>query len=174
MLKISELSEILADPDRLLAVIRGELTEIRDTYADARRTEIVEAYSSLEMEDLIPEEDVVVTLSHGGYAKAQSTSDYQVQRRGGRGRAATKVKDEDFIDKLFVANTHDTLLCFTSTGKVFWLKVYQVPRAGHGARGRPMVNLLPLEPDERINAVLPVRQFTEDNYVFMATSDGTV
>jgi DNA gyrase subunit A len=99
------------------------------------------------MEDLIPEEDVVVTLSHGGYAKAQSVSDYQVQRRGGRGRAAATVKEEDFIDKLFIANTHDTLLCFTSTGKMYWLKVYQVPRAGRGARGRPMVNLLPLEPE---------------------------
>ena len=174
LVKIREFSEILADPDRLIAVIRAELNEIRDNYADARRTEIVQVHSSLEIEDLIPEEDVVVTFSHGGYAKAQSVSDYQVQRRGGRGRAATKVKDEDFIDKLFVANTHDTLLCFTSTGKVYWLKVYQVPRAGHGARGRPMVNLLPLEPEERINAVLPVRQFTDSNYIFMATSDGTV
>jgi DNA gyrase subunit A len=172
--RIRELSEILADPDRLIAVIRGELNEIRDNYADARRTEIVQVHSSLELEDLIPEEDVVVTLSHGGYAKAQSVSDYQVQRRGGKGRAAAKVKDEDFIDKLFVANTHDTLLCFTSTGKVYWLKVYEVPRAGPGARGRPMVNLLPLEPEERINAVLPVRQFTDHNFIFMATSDGTV
>ncbi|MEO7386351.1 MAG: DNA gyrase subunit A [Gammaproteobacteria bacterium] len=172
--KIREFSEILADPDKLITVIRAELAEIRDNYADARRTEIVQVHSSLEIEDLIPEEDVVVTLSHGGYAKAQSVSDYQVQRRGGRGRAATKVKDEDFIDKLFVANTHDTLLCFTSTGKVYWLKVYEVPRASHGARGRPMVNLLPLEPNERINAVLPVRQFTDNNYIFMATSDGTV
>jgi DNA gyrase subunit A len=172
--RIREFSEILADPEKLIAVIRAELNEIRNNYADARRTEIVQVHSSLEIEDLIPEEDVVVTLSHGGYAKAQSVSDYQVQRRGGRGRAATKVKDEDFIDKLFVANTHDTLLCFTSTGKVYWLKVYEVPRAGHGARGRPMVNLLPLEPDERINAVLPVRQFTQDNFIFMATSSGTV
>lgn len=172
--RIREYTEILADPDKLVGVIRRELTEIRDNYADARRTEIVQVHSSLETEDLIPEEDVVVTLSHGGYAKAQGVSDYQVQRRGGKGRAATGVRDEDFIDKLFVANTHDTLLCFTSTGKVYWLKVYEVPRAGHGARGRPMINLLPLEPDERINAVLPVRQFSESNYVFMATSDGTV
>ncbi len=172
--RIREYTEILANPERLIAVIRAELIEIRDNYADARRTEIVQDHSSLEMEDLIPEEDVVVTLSHGGYAKAQSVSDYQVQRRGGRGRTAAKVKEEDFIDKLFIANTHDTLLCFTSTGKMYWLKVYQVPRAGHGARGRPMVNLLPLEPDERINAVLPVRQFSESNYIFMATSDGTV
>ncbi len=172
--RIREFTEILADPDKLIAVIKAELAEIRDNYADKRRTEIVQAHSSLETEDLIPQEDVVVTLSHGGYAKAQSISDYHVQRRGGRGRSATGVKDEDFIDKLFIANTHDTLLCFTSTGKVYWLKVYEVPRAGHGARGRPMVNLLPLEPEERINAVLPVRQFTTDNYIFMATSDGTV
>ncbi len=172
--RIREFTEILADPDKLIAVIRGELGEIRDNYADKRRTEIVQVHSSLETEDLIPEEDVVVTLSHQGYAKAQSVSDYQVQKRGGRGRAATRVKEDDFVDKLFVANTHDTLLCFTSTGKVYWLKVYQVPRAGHGARGRPMVNLLPLEPEERINAVLPVRQFSDHNYIFMATSDGTV
>jgi DNA gyrase subunit A len=172
--RIREFTDILADPDKLLALIRKELAEIRQQYADPRRTEIVQAHSSLAVEDLIPEEDVVVTLSHGGYAKAQSVSDYQVQRRGGRGRSATKVKDEDFIDKLFIANTHDTLLCFTSLGKVYWLKVYEVPRSGHGARGRPMVNLLPLEPAERINAVLPVRQFTDSNFIFMATSHGTV
>ena len=174
LVRIREFTEILADPEKLIAVIRAELAEIRDNYADKRRTEIVQVHSSLETEDLIPEEDVVVTLSHQGYAKAQSVRDYQVQKRGGRGRAATRVKEDDFVDKLFVANTHDTLLCFTSTGKVYWLKVYQVPRAGHGARGRPMVNLLPLEPDERINAVLPVRQFTDHNFIFMATSDGTV
>ncbi len=172
--KIREYTAILADPERLLAVIRDELREVRDQYGDARRTEIVQAHEMLAIEDLIPEEDVVVTLSHGGYAKAQSVSDYQVQRRGGRGRSATRVKEEDFIDKLFVANSHDTLLCFTSHGKVYWLKVYEVPRAGHGARGKPMVNLLPLEADERINAILPVRQYTDTSYVFMATSHGTV
>jgi len=174
LVKIKEFTEILSDPDKLLDVIRTELRDVRERYADPRRTEIIASHSSLGMEDLIPEEDVVVTLSHGGYAKAQSLSDYQVQRRGGRGRAAARVKDEDFIDKLFVANSHDTLLCFTSRGKVYWLKVYEVPRAGRGARGRPMVNLLPLENDERINAVLPVRQFDPDHFVFMATSEGTV
>jgi len=174
LVKIKEFSNILADPDKLLDVIRDELREVRERYADPRRTEIVASHSSLGLEDLIPEEEVVVTLSHGGYAKAQSLSDYQVQRRGGRGRAAARMKDEDFIDKLFIANSHDTLLCFTSRGKVYWLKVYEVPRAGRGARGRPMVNLLPLESDERINAVLPVRQFDPDHYVFMVTSEGTV
>jgi DNA gyrase subunit A len=174
LVKIKEFSDILADPDKLLDVIRDELREVRERYADPRRTEIVASHSSLGLEDLIPEEEVVVTLSHGGYAKAQSLSDYQVQRRGGRGRAAARMKDEDFIDKLFIANSHDTLLCFTSRGKVYWLKVYEVPRAGRGARGRPMVNLLPLESDERINAVLPVRQFDPDHYVFMVTSEGTV
>jgi len=155
-------------------VIRGELADVRERYADARRTEIIESHESLSIEDLVPEEDVVVTLSHGGYAKAQSLADYQVQRRGGRGRAAARVKDEDFIDKLFVANTHDTLLCFTSLGRLFWLKVYQVPRASREARGRPIVNLLPLEQGERVNAVLPIRDFEADKYVFMATSQGVV
>jgi DNA gyrase subunit A len=167
-------TEILQNPDRLMAVIRAELTEIRERFADPRRTEIVESHESLSIEDLVPEEDVVVTLSHGGYAKAQSLADYQVQRRGGRGRAATRVKDEDFIDKLFVANTHDTLLCFTSRGRLFWLKVYQLPRASREARGRPIVNLLPLEEGERVNAVLPIRDFEPDKYVFMATSQGVV
>jgi DNA gyrase subunit A len=171
---IRNFTEILKDPDKLMAVIRAELTEIRERYADPRRTEIVESHESLSMEDLVPEEDVVVTLSHGGYAKAQSLADYQVQRRGGRGRAAAKVKDEDFIDKLFVANTHDTLLCFTSLGRLFWLKVYQVPRASREARGRPIVNLLPLEEGERVNAVLPIRDYEQDKYVFMATSQGVV
>jgi DNA gyrase subunit A len=171
---IRAFTEILQIPDRLMAVIRAELTEIREKYADPRRTEIVESHESLSMEDLVPEEDVVVTLSHGGYAKAQSLTDYQVQRRGGRGRAAARVKDEDFIDKLFVANTHDNLLCFTSRGRLFWLKVYQVPRASREARGRPIVNLLPLEEGERVNAVLPIRDFEPDKYVFMATSQGIV
>ena len=150
------------------------MEEIRENYADERRTEIVEAHDDVTIEDLIPEEDVVVTLSHGGYAKAQPLDSYQAQKRGGRGRSATKVKDEDFIEKLFVANSHDTLLCFSSRGKVYWLKVYQVPRASRGARGKPLINLLPLEEDERINAVLPVREYSDDRYVFMATSKGRV
>jgi DNA gyrase subunit A len=172
--KIKELSTILADPDQLLRVIREELVEIRDNYGDARRTEIIQDHSDLSTEDLIHPEEVVVTLSHGGYAKAQPIDVYQAQRRGGRGRSATRVKGEDFIDKLFVANTHDTLLCFSSRGKMYWLKVYQVPQASRGSRGKPIVNLLPLESDERINAVLPIRQFDADSFVFMATSRGRV
>lgn len=172
--KINTLSTILSDPDELLSVIRLELEEIRDAYGDERRSEINVDHSDLIAEDLIPEEEVVVTLSHGGYAKAQPVDVYQAQRRGGRGRSAAKVKDEDFIDKLFIANTHDTLLCFSSRGKMYWLKVYQVPQASRGARGKPIVNLLPLEADERINAVLPIREFAEDSFVFMATSGGTV
>ncbi|MEQ9561533.1 MAG: DNA gyrase subunit A [Woeseiaceae bacterium] len=172
--KIKELSDILADPDKLLAVIRQELMEIRDNYGDKRRTEIVQDHSDLQIEDLISDEEVVVTLSHGGYAKAQPIADYQAQRRGGRGRSAAKVKDEDFIDKLFVASTHDTILCFSSRGKMYWLKVYQVPQASRGSRGKPIVNLLPLEESERINAVLPIREFGADSFIFMATSGGTV
>ncbi len=172
--KIKEFSNILADPDELLRVIRAELIEIRDAFGDERRTEIIKDHTDLSDEDLIPQEEVVVTLSHGGYAKAQPVGAYQAQRRGGRGRSATKVKDEDFIDKLFVANTHDTLLCFSSRGKMYWLKVYQVPQASRGSRGKPIVNLLPLEEDERINAVLPTKEFDASNFVFMATSRGTV
>jgi len=172
--KIKELSNILADPDELLRVIREELAQVRDNFGDTRRTEIVKDHTDLSTEDLILPEEVVVTLSHGGYAKAQPTDVYQAQRRGGRGRSAARVKDEDFIDKLFVANTHDTLLCFSSRGKIYWLKVYQVPQASRGSRGKPIVNLLPLEPAERINAVLPIQQFNADNFVFMATSTGRV
>jgi DNA gyrase subunit A len=172
--KIKQFSSILADPDKLLNVIREELVEVRDRYGDDRRTEIVQDHSDLQVEDLIPQEDVVVTLSHGGYAKAQPIGAYQAQRRGGRGRSATKVKDEDFVDTLFVANTHDTMLCFSSRGKLYWLKVYQVPQASRGSRGKPIVNLLPLEPGERINAVLPAREFDPSWFVFMVTSGGTV
>ncbi|MGI9236610.1 MAG: DNA gyrase subunit A [Woeseiaceae bacterium] len=172
--KIKDLSDILSNPDRLINVIREELIEMRDNYGDERRTEIVQDHSDLSVEDLIPEEEVVVTLSHGGYAKAQPIDVYQAQKRGGRGRSATKVKDEDFIDNLFVANTHDTILCFSSRGKMYWLKVYQVPQASRGSRGKPIVNLLPLEQDERINAVLPIREYDQGHFVFMATSGGTV
>jgi DNA gyrase subunit A len=166
--------QILSDPDKLQEVIRSELDEVRERYVDARRTEIVEDYNDLTIEDLIPEASLVVTLSHAGYAKAQPVEAYQAQRRGGRGRAAARVKDEDFIDQLFVAHSHDTLLCFSSRGKVYWLKVYQLPQAGSGSRGRPIVNLLPLEDGERINTVLPVKAYEEDKYVFFATSRGTV
>ncbi len=172
--RIKQFSNVLADPDKLLRVIRQELEEVRDAYGDDRRTEIDTDHTDLSDEDLIPQEEVVVTLSHLGYAKAQPVGDYRAQRRGGRGRSAAKVKDEDFIDKLFVANTHDTLLCFSSRGKMYWLKVYQVPQASRGSRGKPIVNLLPLEEGERINAVLPTKKFQADNFVFMATSRGTV
>jgi len=171
---IKELIEILSNPERLLDVIRGELEEIRDNYADERRSEIMQDELDFNMEDLITEEDVVVTFSHEGYAKSQQLDVYNTQRRGGRGKSATTMKTEDFIDKLFVANTHDTLLCFSSRGKVYWLKVYQLPMAGRGSRGKPIVNLLPLEEGERINAVMPVREYEENNFVFMATSSGTV
>ncbi len=172
--KIIDLLEILQDPERLLAVIREELEEIRDHYGDKRRTEITDAQADLTMEDLIPEENVVVTLSHAGYAKSQPLDTYRAQRRGGRGKAATSVKAEDFVDQLFVANTHDTILCFSSRGKVYWLKVYALPQAGRTARGKPIVNLLPLQEDERINVVLPVKEYREDAYVVMVASSGTV
>jgi DNA gyrase subunit A len=171
---VRQFLEILSDPARLMSVIREELEEILEQYGDERRTEILEHRVNLSMEDLITEEDVVVTLSHAGYAKSQSLDRYRAQRRGGTGKSATKVKDEDFIDELFIANTHDTLLCFTSRGKVYWLKVYELPQASHVSRGKPIVNLLPLEKDERINAVLPVREFPEDQYVFFATRQGIV
>jgi DNA gyrase subunit A len=174
IVNIQTFLEILANPDKLQEVIRTELTEVRAAYADKRRTEIVENYDDLTVEDLIPEETVVVTLSHAGYAKSQPAGVYQAQRRGGRGRTAARVKDEDFIDQLFVANSHDTVLCFSSRGKAYWLKVYQVPQAAPGARGRPIVNLLPLEEGERINAILPVKAFEEDKFVFLATKHGTV
>jgi DNA gyrase subunit A len=171
---IRDLSDILARPERLLAVIRAELLEIREQYGDARRTRIEADESDLTIEDLITPQDVVVTLSHGGYAKAQPVSEYRAQGRGGRGKSATAVKDEDFVDKLFVANTHDTLLCFSTHGQLYWLKVYRLPQAGRGSRGKPIVNLLPLEDGERITAVLPIREYGEDHFVFMATARGTV
>jgi DNA gyrase subunit A len=171
---IRDLSDILARPERLLEVIRAELLAIKEQYGDARRTRIDADESDLTIEDLITPEDVVVTLSHGGYAKAQPVSEYRAQGRGGRGKSATSVKDEDFVDKLFVANTHDTLLCFSNLGQLYWLKVYRLPQAGRGSRGKPIVNLLPLEPEERITAVLPIREYEDGRYVFMATASGTV
>jgi DNA gyrase subunit A len=171
---IEDLLDILGNPDRLLRVIRDELEEMIALYEDERRTEINAIGEDLGMEDLIPDEEVVVTFSHEGYAKSQTLDTYRSQRRGGRGKAATKMKDEDFIEKLFVASTHDTLLCFSSRGKLYWLKVYQLPMGSRTARGRPMVNLLPLEEGERINAVLPIREYADDQYVFMATASGVV
>ena len=172
--KIKALSLILGDPERLAEVIRGELEEIREAFGDERRTEIVETRVDLTLEDLIPEENVVVTLSHSGYAKSQPTTSYQAQRRGGRGKSATRIKDEDFIDQLWAVNSHDTLLCFSTRGKMYWLKVYELPQAGRGSRGRPIVNLLPLEAEERITAVLPIREYTEGQFIFMVTEKGTV
>ena len=171
---IQDLMDILARPERLMQVIRAELVDIQERYGDARKTEIITDHLDLSMEDLITEEDVVVTLSHAGYAKSQSLDVYRSQRRGGKGKSATSMKDEDFIDKLFIASTHDTVLCFSSRGKVYWLKVYEFPQASRAARGKPIINLLPLEEGERINAVLPIREFAEDKFVFMATADGTV
>lgn len=172
--KIDNLLRILSSPEQLMEVIRTELLEIREQYGDERRTEIISTHQDLSLEDLISQEDVVVTLSHAGYAKSQPLSSYTAQRRGGKGKAAASVREEDFIDKLFVANTHDTILCFSSFGKAYWLKVYELPQAGRTARGKPIVNLLPLQEGERITAVLPVTEFSEDKYIFMATSSGTV
>ena len=171
---IAELLYILATPARLMEVIREELEAIRDEFGDERRTEITNASHDLSMEDLITEEDVVVTLSHEGYVKYQILSDYQAQRRGGKGKAATKMKEEDFIERLLIANTHDTILCFSDRGKLYWLKVFQLPLASRTARGRPIVNILPLEDGERITAILPVREYEEDKFIIMATASGTV
>jgi DNA gyrase subunit A len=172
--QIKELMRILSEPDALMQVIREELTALKDQFADERRTEIVRDHLNLTMEDLITPEDVVVTLSHAGYAKYQPLDRYRAQRRGGRGRSATKTKDEDFVERFWVTNTHDTLLVFTSAGKVYKTKVYELPQAGHNSRGRPMVNLLPLDAGERINAVLPTREFPDDWFVFFATRSGRV
>jgi DNA gyrase subunit A len=172
--RIVDLSDILARPERLTQVVRSELIEVREHYGDARRTEINRDHVDLATEDLIEPQDMVVTLSHAGYAKAQPLTEYQTQRRGGRGKAATAVRDEDFVEKLFVAHTHDTLLCFSNRGKVYWLRVFELPQAGRGSRGKPLVNLMPLEEGEKINAVLPVKQFDDEHFVFMATSLGTV
>ena len=171
---IEGLIRILENPDVLLEVIRTELLNIREEFGDARRSEIRHSEEDLDILDLIAPEDVVVTLSHAGYAKRQPASAYRAQRRGGRGRSAAATKEEDFIDQLWLVNTHDTLLTFTSSGRVFWLSVYQLPDAGSNARGRPIINWIPLEPGERVQAVLPVREYAEDQYVLFATQDGTV
>jgi DNA gyrase subunit A len=172
--EIAEYLDILASQERLMGVIREELENIRSEYGDERRTEIVATRRHLTLEDLIAEEDMVVTLSHGGYAKIQPITDYQAQKRGGRGKSASAIKDEDFIEHLLIASTHDTILCFSNRGKVYWLKVYDIPVASRQSRGRPVVNLLPLEADERITTILPIREYTEGHYIFMATEKGTV
>ncbi len=172
--EIAEYLHILADPEKLKTVIREELQQIATDFGDARRSEITTSQHDLSIEDLITEEDRVVTISHGGYAKTQPLTDYQAQRRGGMGKSATAVKDEDFVEHLLIASSHDTILCFTNVGKVYWLKVYQIPLAGRGSRGRPMVNLLPLDATERLTSILPVREYLADHFIFMATADGTV
>jgi DNA gyrase subunit A len=172
--QIDEYLFILGSDIRLMEVVREELVAIKEQYSDERRTEIMQNHSDLSDEDLITEEDMVVTMSHEGYVKSQPLSDYKAQRRGGRGKSATATKELDYVDKLIVANTHDTILCFSSQGKVYWLKVYQLPVASRAARGRPFVNLLPLEQGEKINAMLPIREFTDTKFIFMATSAGTV
>lgn len=172
--EIAALIFILESPARLMEVIEEELQEVHENFSDPRRTEITESEADLCMEDLIVEEDVVVTLSHEGYVKYQPLTDYEAQRRGGKGKSATKMKDEDFIEKLLVASTHDTILCFSTRGRLYWLKTFQLPLASRQARGRPIVNILPLEEGERITAILPVREYEDDKYVFMATANGTV
>ncbi|MFT7528086.1 MAG: DNA gyrase subunit A [Arenicella sp.] len=174
LIKIAEFIDILENTGRLMEVIREELIEIKEQYGDERRTEILDQKIDLTLEDMIAEEDLVVTLSHEGYAKSQPLSDYRAQRRGGKGKSATKTKDEDFVERMFVANSHDTILCFSDAGKVYWLKVYDLPQAGRNARGKPIVNLLPLDGEEHITAILSVKEFTQGSHVFMATSDGTV
>ena len=172
--EIADFLDILGDPERLKLVIREELEEIVAEFGDERRTEITASQHDLTVEDLITEEDRVVTISHGGYAKTQPLSDYQAQRRGGMGKSATAVKDEDFVEHLLIASTHATILCFSNLGKVYWLKVYQIPLAGRNSRGRPMVNLLPLEESERVTSILPIEEYTDGHYIFMATANGTV
>ena len=171
---ITDLLDILARPERITAIIVEELAAIRNQFGDPRRSEIVMSTAEINIEDLITPEDMVVTLSHGGYFKRQPLADYRAQRRGGRGKQATSMKDEDFIDRLFVANTHDYVLCFSSRGRVYWLKVYEVPEGTRNSRGKPIVNLFPLIEGEKITAVLPVKEFDDGHFVFMATSEGTV
>jgi DNA gyrase subunit A len=172
--EIVDLIGILENPDRLLTVIRDELAQLRQDFGDERRTVILRSQEDLDVLDLIEPEDVVVTLSHAGYAKRQPVSTYRAQKRGGKGRSATAIKEEDFVSQVWVVNTHDTLLTFTSSGRVYWLKVHRIPDAGPNSRGKPIVNLLPLEAEERVQAVVPVREYSADRYVFFATSQGTV
>ena len=174
LIEIADFLDILTDSERLKLVIREELEEIVTEFGDERRTVISASQHDLTVEDLITEEDRVVTISHGGYAKTQPLSDYQAQRRGGVGKAALAVKDEDFVEHLLIASTHATMLCFSNLGKVYWLKVYLIPLAGRNSRGRPMVNLLPLEAGERVTSILPVEEYAEGHYIFMATANGTV
>ncbi len=171
---IADLLDILAKPERVTRIVRDELTAIRDQFGDKRRSEIIAQGVDLSIEDLIAPEDMVVTLSHGGYMKAQPVDEYRAQKRGGRGKQATATKEDDFVDRMFIANTHDYILCFSNRGRVYWLKVYNVPQGSRASRGKPIVNLVPLADNEKITAILPVREFTENQFVFMATAMGTV
>ena len=172
--KITDLLDILARPERVTQIIHDELVAVKAQYGDKRRSEIITHTQDMSMEDLIAPEDVVVTLSHGGYMKAQKLDEYRAQKRGGRGKQATATKEDDFIDNLFIANTHDYILCFSNRGRVYWLKVYDVPQGSRISRGKPIINLLPLLEGEKINAILPVKEFSDDKFIFFATSDGTV
>ncbi|BBI99200.1 DNA gyrase subunit A [Ferrigenium kumadai] len=172
--KITDLLDILAKPERVTQIIGEELAAVKAQFGDKRRSEIITHTQEMSMEDLIAPEDVVVTLSHGGYMKAQKLDEYSAQKRGGRGKQATATKEDDFIDNLFIANTHDYILCFSNRGRAYWLKVYEVPQGSRISRGKPIVNLLPLEEGEKINAILPVKEFSEDKFVFFATAEGTV
>lgn len=174
MERIADFLDILSRPERITLIIKDELAAMRQQFGDKRRSEIVVNTQDLSMEDLIAPEDVVVTLSHSGYIKSQPLDDYRAQKRGGRGKQATGTKEDDFIDNLFIANTHDYILCFSSRGRVYWIKVYSVPQGGRASRGKPIVNLVQLEPGEKINAILPIKAFDENRYIFMATSFGTV
>jgi DNA gyrase subunit A len=171
---IEDLLDILSKPERVSAIIAEELAEVKREFADPRRSEIVVNGEDIRLEDLIAPEDVVVTLSHAGYVKAQAIDEYRAQKRGGRGKQAATTKEDDFIEKLFIANTHDYVLCFSNKGKVYWIKVYEVPQGSRTSRGKPIVNLLKMDEDERINAILPVREFREDRFVFFATQEGVV
>jgi DNA gyrase subunit A len=171
---IVDLLDVLAKPARIIDIVKGELTAIREQYGDKRRSEIVAQGENLSLEDLITPQDMVVTVSHGGYMKAQPVDEYRAQKRGGRGKQATATKEDDFIERMFMANTHDFILCFSNRGRVYWLKVYNVPQGTRAARGKPIVNLVPLVENEKITAILPVKEFSEGRYVFMATAQGTV
>ncbi|MCL4760955.1 MAG: DNA gyrase subunit A, partial [Burkholderiales bacterium] len=174
MALIADLVDILANPGRVTAIVRDELAAVRDQFGDKRRSEIVASGVEMSMEDLITPQDMVVTMSHGGYMKAQPVDEYRAQKRGGRGRQAAATKEDDFIERMFIANTHDHILCFSSRGRVYWLKVYGVPQGTRASRGKPIVNLVPLAENEKITAILPVREFAEGQFVFMATASGTV
>jgi DNA gyrase subunit A len=174
MERIADLLDILANAARVTQIIRDELTQVMEQFGDKRRSVIVTDTQDLSVEDLIAPEDMVVTMSHSGYIKTQPLTDYRAQKRGGRGKQAAGTKEDDFIEKLFIANTHDYILCFSNRGRMYWLKVYNVPQGGRASRGKPIVNMLPLTEGEKINTLLPVKTFDEDHYVFMATANGTV